>query len=80
MSRLRSTTQAAAELGINPSAVRRMAATHEIGTKLGPRAWVFDDDDMARLRQRSTGKPGRPPKNKETGAQDNEPGGTEHDG
>ena len=55
------TTEAATRLGIDPSRVRRLAQKYDIGTKVGPRALVFSDDDLAKLRERSTGKAGRPP-------------------
>lgn len=54
------TTQVAARLGIHPSRVRRLAEHHQIGTKLGPRAWAFTEQEVAMLARHSTGVPGRP--------------------
>lgn len=59
-STLYSTNEAATRLGIDPSRVRRLAERYGIGQKIGPRAWVFTDGDLDRLRSISTGKPGRP--------------------
>jgi hypothetical protein len=51
-----STQDTATRLGISASRVRRLATTYTIGTKIGPRAWVFTEVDITRLRQR----PSRP--------------------
>ncbi len=52
------TEQAAARLGIDAGHVRRIAKALGIGTKIGERAWMFTDSDIAALRQRDT-KTGR---------------------
>lgn len=57
---LHNTSNVAERLGIDPSRVRRLAQHHAIGTKVGPRSWVFTDEDVDRLRSVSTGKAGRP--------------------
>ena len=53
--------QAAAVLGINERNVRRLAQRYGLGWRIG-REWLFTSDDLAGLRERSTGRPGRPPK------------------
>jgi predicted DNA-binding transcriptional regulator AlpA len=58
---LLTTSEVAARLGIHRSRVLRLAKRYGIGQKLGPRAWVFTDADIAALRAHSTGKAGRPP-------------------
>lgn len=50
----------AATLGISASRVRRLATTYAIGWRVGDRCWLFQSADTDRLRQHSTGKPGRP--------------------
>jgi activator of 2-hydroxyglutaryl-CoA dehydratase len=55
-----STQDTAARLGIDVSRVRRLATAYTIGTKIGPRAWVFTEADITRLQQHATGKAGRP--------------------
>lgn len=55
------TKQVAERLGIDPSRVIRLAAKYGIGAKLG-RDWLFTAADVDALRDRSTGKPGRPRK------------------
>ena len=56
--RLYSTAEAAAALGISAAQVRRVAATLEVGRRVGPRYLLFTDADLARMRQRKT-RPGR---------------------
>lgn len=56
------TDQMATRLGISPRRVRKIAETYGIGSKLTDRMRVFAESDEARLRQHSTGKPGRPPR------------------
>ncbi len=51
-----SATAAAAELGIDPSRVRRIAQRRGLGRKLGT-VWVFTDADIAAMRVRVTGRP-----------------------
>lgn len=50
------TTDVAAELGIDESRVRRMAADRGLGYKLG-RDWRFSDDDINAMRERAPGRP-----------------------
>lgn len=68
MEDLRSADDAAAEIGIHPSRVRKMAAQYSIGRRIGG-TWVFGPDDIAALRAHSTGKAGRPPNKKEAGVE-----------
>lgn len=57
---------AAAELGIDPSTLRRQAAAGRIAAvKLGPRAWMIEADEIERYRREQLGRPGRPPARKE---------------
>jgi hypothetical protein len=51
------TSQAAKELGVHPSRVRRMATARGIGMKLTDRLWVFSAAEVEAMRVR---KPGRP--------------------
>lgn len=55
-----STTDAAQLLKVDTGRVRRLAARWGIGTKLGPRAWMFTDADLESLRDHLPGVPGRP--------------------
>jgi len=58
---LRTTEQAAAELGIGPARVRRAAALYGIGWQASPRCWLFTPDDIRNLRNRPpAGRPRRP--------------------
>lgn len=50
MDKVYSTVQVADMLGVDTSQIRRMAARHEIGTKLNPRLWIFTEQDYSRLR------------------------------
>jgi hypothetical protein len=70
------TGRVAAHLGISTARVRRMAIDFNLGRLLGPRTRVYTGDDVAVMRARSTGKPGRPPKHAETAAQDDPGGGS----
>lgn len=50
-------------LGLDPSTVRRQAIAGRIrGQKVGPRAWVFEADEVERYRSEQLGRPGRPSK------------------
>jgi len=62
MKTILTTTDVAKRLGIDASRVRRLAADYGIGQKIGPRAWIFTEKDIAALQSRSTGKAGRPPR------------------
>ena len=55
--KLYTTAEAAEMTGRKPVTVRQLAATHGIGRRIG-RDWVFDDNDILRLR--NIPKPGRP--------------------
>lgn len=44
------TATAAAQIGCNPSTVRRLAAQHGVGVKIG-RDWIFTAADVAKLRR-----------------------------
>ena len=50
------TTEAAAELGIDESRVRRIASDRGLGYKLG-RDWRFTDGDVEAMRSRVPGRP-----------------------
>ena len=58
---LRSTQQAADELGITMRMVQAHALRHDIGWKVGPGQYVFRPEDMDALREH-LGKRGRPRK------------------
>ncbi len=45
-----STATAAQQIGCDTSTVRRLAAQHCIGTKVG-RAWIFTAGDVAKLKR-----------------------------
>ena len=52
---------AAAELGVDPSTLRRQAIAGRIAAvKLGPRAWMIEADEIERYRREQLGRPGRP--------------------
>ena len=53
-------TEAGKRLGISSSRVRRLAVDCKVGTRVSGHAWVFTEDDLAILRTRAQGKPGRP--------------------
>jgi hypothetical protein len=54
-------TQAAIEAGCTVSYVRKLLREKIIsGEKLGQRAWVIHANQLAKLKQSPTGKPGRP--------------------
>ena len=53
---LLTTTQTAAELGIDESRVRRIAATRGLGQKIGP-VWVFTPEEVDAMRVRHPGRP-----------------------
>lgn len=55
--KLLTSTQVAAELGVNDSRIRQLARQKQIGQKLG-RDWVFTPEEVEKLRTRKT-TPGR---------------------
>ena len=57
--KLLTSTQVAAELGVNDSRIRQLARQKQIGQKLG-RDWVFTVEEVEKLRTRKTA-PGRLP-------------------
>lgn len=59
---LHTTEQVAALLGITPRSVRRLADHYSLGTLVTPRLRLYTTEDVATMRQHSTGKPGRPPR------------------
>ena len=58
------TKEAAERLGISPSRVRHLAIEHKIGRKFTERSWLFTIEDLVKLGRVSTGKIGRPRKNR----------------
>lgn len=61
-STMKTSKQAAEDLGLHHATVRRLAIAHGIGRKIGPRTWIFSDADIAALRARVPQKRGRKPK------------------
>ena len=59
MSKLFSTADAAAELGVSLRAVQRASLNHDIGTKVG-KSTVLTADDVETLRGLVRGVPGNP--------------------
>jgi hypothetical protein len=51
------TAQVAAELGIHPSRVRRLAVSRGLGTKITERLWLFTSEDVEKMRTREPGRP-----------------------
>ena len=62
MATLHTTDEVATLLGITPRSVRRLAAGHGIGTLITARTMVYTDEEVAMIASHSTGKPGRPPR------------------
>jgi len=56
---LRTTAEAARELGVSPQRVRQLAASRGVGRRIS-RDWVFTREDIEALRVRRP--PGRPPR------------------
>ena len=54
------TTQVAAELGIHPSRVRRLAISRGLGTKITDRLWLFTAEEVEKMRTREPGRPRKP--------------------
>lgn len=62
---LYTTSQVAAELGVTRSAVQKLQERYGVGRKVG-RFLVYSPEDLAKLREISTGKRGRPRRAKES--------------
>lgn len=62
MAKLWTPAEVATRLRIHPSAVRRLSADYEIGTKVNKRMRVYSEEDVIVLQSHSTGKAGRPRK------------------
>lgn len=60
MDGIRTSKQAADELGVSASRVRRMAVDYGYGVLLNERTRVFTESDMAAMRARVTGRVGWP--------------------
>lgn len=60
MAKIVTPAEMAARLRISPSRVSRIAAQHDIGTKVNDRMRVYSEEDIVLMQRHSTGVPGRP--------------------
>jgi len=57
---LLTTAQAAAQLGVSEQRVRQLAQARGVGWQISRGVWLFRPEDLARMQDRTPGRPPRP--------------------